>query len=728
MPDVIIGAKLEADASGAISNVQNFKKELKLAQQEVVILSEKFGATSKEAAVAAKRAAELKDKIQDSRQLIDAFNPDNKFRAFGASIQGVVGGFAALTGAMGLLGIESESVQKTLLKVQSALALSQGIAQLKDSIEQFQKLGTTLVNTLGKSGLIGVAIVGVAALGAALLGVFDKVSTKVREFNASLKELAKGEIEATKEVALMKNAFAQAELKIITKKQALDKYNEGIGKTIGHAKTLNEAETLTKENAAAYIKVQGLKAQANYILGKSAEIAGQAMIDEAELKKKNLGSDPFDFKGVMQDKINERKKGAEDLKLLITGDKGLNALIAEASKGFKAPVDTPTPKTGGKTPAEKAKEEKIKALKEDVEFAAIALAADQENTNKKIAKMNADFELEMFTFDGSAKLKKEKIEAHQAEIDKIRIDGANKSASDLLKVNADNAALALLNDPDNIEKKIAKINADLELESSALKEGDTKKALLAKTAADAIAALKKDALIKENTDLLQTKVDLAATALIDDPDSIVNKLAKMQADFDKETAFMDKKSIAFQNKLLAHKKAMADIEEADDAVKLALRQSQLQAELAAYGSAAGAVADLIGRQTAAGKAFAIAEAMINVYKAAAQVFAAPVIGAPPPVSLGVKIATMVSAIATGIGTVKKIIGVKVPGKGGGGSVPTGSVSAPLIPQLPEATNTRLDQQQLNQVGNATFRAFVLETDVTNNQERIRRLNRSARIG
>jgi len=39
----------------------------------------------------------------------------------------------------------------------------------------------------------------------------------------------------------------------------------------------------------------------------------------------------------------------------------------------------------------------------------------------------------------------------------------------------------------------------------------------------------------------------------------------------------------------------------------------------------------------------------------------------------------------------------------------------------------LDQNQVNQMASATARAFVVESDVSGNQERIRRLNRAARI-
>jgi hypothetical protein len=47
--------------------------------------------------------------------------------------------------------------------------------------------------------------------------------------------------------------------------------------------------------------------------------------------------------------------------------------------------------------------------------------------------------------------------------------------------------------------------------------------------------------------------------------------------------------------------------------------------------------------------------------------------------------------------------------------------------MPQAATTTLNQGQINQIGNTAARAFVLETDVSGNQERVRRLNRAARI-
>lgn len=143
------------------------KTQFREAQQQVAELSEKFGATSKEAINAAKRAAELKDAIADAKDLTDAFNPDAKFNALSNSIGGVLNGFQAFEGTLGLIGVESESVQETLLKVQSAMALSQGIQGLMEAKDSFKQLGAVAVDAL-KGIKTGIASTGIGLFVVAL--------------------------------------------------------------------------------------------------------------------------------------------------------------------------------------------------------------------------------------------------------------------------------------------------------------------------------------------------------------------------------------------------------------------------------------------------------------------------------------------------------------------------------------------------------------------------------
>lgn len=147
------------------SNLGSLKSQLREAQAEVAELANKFGATSDEAVKAAKKAAELKDAIGDAKALTDAYNPDAKFNALSTSIGGVLNGFQAYEGALGLLGVQSEDVQKTLLKVQSAMALTQGINGVLEAKESFLNLGKQ-VSTFGSSAI----------------GAFQKMTTASKAF------------------------------------------------------------------------------------------------------------------------------------------------------------------------------------------------------------------------------------------------------------------------------------------------------------------------------------------------------------------------------------------------------------------------------------------------------------------------------------------------------------------------------------------------------------------
>jgi len=191
-----LNLNVNINTTGAEGSIGSLKKQMREAQAEVIALSDKFGATSKEAVNAAKKAAELRDRIGDAKALTDAFNPDAKFKALTSSLSGVAGGFGAVQGAMALFGKESEDVQKTLLKVQSAMALSQGLQSVGESIDSFKQLGavirTQVVSAFGTlRGAIIATGVGALAVGLGLLiANFDKVKEVINNLFPSLGEFA----------------------------------------------------------------------------------------------------------------------------------------------------------------------------------------------------------------------------------------------------------------------------------------------------------------------------------------------------------------------------------------------------------------------------------------------------------------------------------------------------------------------------------------------------------
>ena len=136
-------------------NLKGFRQQLKqltLEAQQAVI---QFGEFSPEAVKAAQRVAELRDRMEDFNDRVAAVNPD-KFAQLNTVVSSVANGFQAAQGAMVLLGGTTQSVEKTFVKLQAAMALSQGLEglgkvqqQLKQIIASASTLQKVMAGTLG---------------------------------------------------------------------------------------------------------------------------------------------------------------------------------------------------------------------------------------------------------------------------------------------------------------------------------------------------------------------------------------------------------------------------------------------------------------------------------------------------------------------------------------------------------------------------------------------------
>ena len=88
----------------------------------------------------AAQAGKYADAISDAQTAVRAFANDNmKLKAVTEGFQLITGAVGIATGAMGLLGIENEKVEQAILKVQSAIAVMNGVQQVanllnKDSV------------------------------------------------------------------------------------------------------------------------------------------------------------------------------------------------------------------------------------------------------------------------------------------------------------------------------------------------------------------------------------------------------------------------------------------------------------------------------------------------------------------------------------------------------------------------------------------------------------------
>ena len=238
----VVNINVTDNVESTTKNVVSLKTELRKAQQEVAELSNKFGVTSKEAVEAAKRAAELKDKIGDAKNLTDAFNPDAKFKAVSASLQGVASGFAAYQGALGLAGAESKDLEKQLLKVQSAMAVAQGLQGLGEAKDSFVQLKAVAINAFnGIKAAIGSTGIGLLVIALGTIYTYwddikeavSGVSDEQREQNALLNEGAKKSKEQlttlnAQDETLKRSGKTEREILQIKEKQTQEAINQQI--------------------------------------------------------------------------------------------------------------------------------------------------------------------------------------------------------------------------------------------------------------------------------------------------------------------------------------------------------------------------------------------------------------------------------------------------------------------------------------------------------------------
>lgn len=118
------------EAAQAGNAVKSLKNQLREAVTEAQDLADKFGELDPRTLAAAKRAAELRDKIGDVNAQINALTPEGKFKAIQNLGGAVAGVFQVATGALQAFGVESEQATKIAQQFQGALNIFAGLSQL----------------------------------------------------------------------------------------------------------------------------------------------------------------------------------------------------------------------------------------------------------------------------------------------------------------------------------------------------------------------------------------------------------------------------------------------------------------------------------------------------------------------------------------------------------------------------------------------------------------------
>ena len=626
-----LNLNVNVNTNGVDNSVGSLKKQLREAQADVVVLSDKFGATSVQAIEAAKKVAVLKDKIGDAKALSDAFNPDAKFKALTASLAGAAGGFGAVQGAMALFGVESENVQKTLLKVQSAMAISQGLQAVGESIDSFKTLGAVIKSS----------------------ETFQKLNTTTTAAAAVVQRLFTGAVnETTVSFKFLKVAIAATGIGLfLVALGTLVAYWDDIKGAIGGVNVeqgkLNVQST--KNLKTEQDKLEAIDGQNNQLKlqGKSEREILDIKIKQTEetIKAATINVENAKITKKLQVEASERNKEiltgivefmAIPITLLLTTIDEIGKALGknfQLLKGFTGGLSNlifdpkKTAEEGDKTIKEA--EKGLAALKE--KNAGYKLSINE--LNKKDAEDKQKLDDSYAAFALNAKLQQ------QAD-DRAFIEDGKKLQAEADKADAEAAKIAEEDRIAGLQYRTAQV---LQINKTAQDE-DKKN---------------KDALINAEAQFQNAKFDIANQGL-----NLIQQLAG-------------------QGTALAKAAALSQI-----------------------------IIDT-GRGFASGLTIAQSSA-----KAAgpAAAFAFPIF-----------YATQIAAVLGAVGKAKSILS-QVPGGGIGGSISAPTMSqSPMSPQVPQAATTNISQESINDLGNKAVRAYVIESDVTSNQQRITAIRQRARF-
>jgi hypothetical protein len=406
----VIELEVKSDSLGSL------KSQLRAAQNEVTAMAEKFGATSEQAVKAAKKAAELKDAIGDAKALTDAFNPDAKFNALSASIGGALNGFQAFEGALGLVGVESENVQKTLLKVQSAMALSQGVQGLLEAKDSFKQLGAVAADAL-KGIRTGIAATGIGLLVIAvgtLVAYWDDIKSAISGVSAEQEAL---NVKSQKDVDLQKEKLESLDsqdnilkLQGLTEKQILQLKIKQTDEAIKayEISIKNQEQTLKAQIQAEQRNKEILKGILQFILAPINLLL--KTVDEIGAflgKDWNLQDQVMDWTASL---IFDPKEVEEEGMKAIAESKKALAELKNQQAGFKLEIQA----------IDKAAADARKQAQKEANDKRVAAEKEANDKLKELAEEKAKFDLEQIELD----------EIRQEQAYQRKLDAAAKAAEE----------------------------------------------------------------------------------------------------------------------------------------------------------------------------------------------------------------------------------------------------------------------------------------------------------
>jgi uncharacterized coiled-coil protein SlyX len=241
----------------------------------------------------------------------------------GGALGGITSGFELAQGAMGAFGVESQEVEEALLKVQSAMAISQGVQGIKEAIPSFKALGTTATNAFQNMTAAGKAFA-VTGIGLLITGLslvityWDDIKKAVGGVSEEEQKLAayrrQYAAEQDKQVAEESKGFATliAQLKASNKgskerSELITEINKKYGTTLKNLSDEAEFQNQLNKELENYLTYQ----QAKFRLQKNEEAIVRNLETQSRLKRELVQAEK-DLTKAIADGAGKTKRTLED--------------------------------------------------------------------------------------------------------------------------------------------------------------------------------------------------------------------------------------------------------------------------------------------------------------------------------------------------------------------------------------------------------------------------------
>jgi hypothetical protein len=308
MGDAVVQSsdKMSSSSKRAGENLQSAYRAAAREAREAAI---QFGETSDRFRVAAQTAGELKDRLDLTNQTIKVFSTDAPvLNATVGVMSSMAGAFSAAQGAAALFGSEGKALQETMVKLQGAMALSQGLKSLTEIGDSFQVMQTTISTKVipslmtMKGALVATGIgVAVIAIGF-LVNAFNEQAAATELANKKLKEHQE---QLKKDKEIVDDYILSAKQKEINAEN--EKYKE-LEKALAHKTNLvaTEYDRLGHIVIVSNEKVSAINKEGNTQL----EEAKKAHLNRLAEIEKNYSKDKLKE---AKTRLDEEKKHLEEI-------------------------------------------------------------------------------------------------------------------------------------------------------------------------------------------------------------------------------------------------------------------------------------------------------------------------------------------------------------------------------------------------------------------------------